>query len=179
MKNITASGMTAEAAFNNQLNFKLITDLTKQWHKSPENDILVFAKEFEVSLDLGEGYYIVLEAPKIVNPKRKVKLNNILNKETRKWKTKFVFVNEDTREILESQVKANTKGEAIKEAKRLALELKVSISIELTKVLTVGKDQLAVIEFADVKETPGKFYFFGIETDEVVSTVPADNEDDN
>lgn len=163
--------MTAEEAFNGQLNFSITLDATKAWHKSVSDSKQEFAAEFlqeRTYSQPGLGAFIVLDPPKVFNPKRKVKLNNIVNKEVRRWKTKFIFVNMQTKEVLESEAK--TKGEAIKEAKKLSAELKVSFSIEISKILVEGKNQVAVIEFVDTIETTGNFYFFGVE-----DLIPADN----
>lgn len=173
MKTIIAEGSTPDLAFNDQLDFVLANDATKAFSKNPNQDIQEFAKEYLYNTfqdEEGLGGYIVLQKPKNKTTKIKYKIDNIVNKVVRKWVTITNFMDEDI-VIFKTPSKETTKALSIKKAKSLTEELGKTITIVLTKEVSVGSPITAIVSLAKDRNTDGKYFFFGVENKNPINSV--------
>jgi hypothetical protein len=179
MKTIIAEGNSPELAFNGAFDFAIASNATSSFKRSQE-DIADFAADYlesyAESVD-GFGAYIVLREPKKAPVKTKFKVDNFINKGSRKWETITNFIDQNENTVLKYPSKGTTKSKSIAKAKELALELNTEITLVLTKQVSVGDPTIAKIAVNTDTNTMGKYYFFGIETIHGVDDIPDSTED--
>lgn len=163
MKVFTSEGMTPDQAFGNQADFELVNDVTKLFHKS-NLDPKEFAEQYLGSDPIdGYGNYIVLQKPKTKTTKRKYKVDNVVNKVSRKWATIINFVNKEGVTVASSPSKVMTKAKAISKAKELVEGTGQNINIVLTKQVIEGEAVIAKVSPNPDIVIQGRYFFFGIE----------------
>ena len=106
----------------------------------------------------GSAWGVCVQEPIVSKNKVKTKVNNIVEKGTKKWILKYeVIIHGETLKV------CITKGDAIKWARDYVEKTKKNVSISMIKVLEKSNPKVAEIVYKrDDKEKPGKYVFFGL-----------------
>ena len=100
---------------------------------------------------------ICIQEPKANTNKTKSQVEHIVTPGTKKWVLKYVVRHGD-----HFIGRWNTKGDAVKDARRYTESYQEPTTIEIEKVLDKGSNRVAIIRYKKSStERPGKWVFFG------------------
>jgi hypothetical protein len=135
-----------------------VIDKTNEFKASKLNINQFIEQNIDKCHKWGSAWGVCIEEPIQNKNKVKSKVNNIVEKGTKKWVLKFeVTRHGDTIKT------CNTKGEAVTWGRTYVEKNKGKVSISMIKVLEKSNPKVAEIEYKpDNKEKQGSYVFFGM-----------------
>jgi S-methylmethionine-dependent homocysteine/selenocysteine methylase len=131
-------------------------DITQEYHRS-KLDLEQFVRSKMEMLNKRDCCAICLQEPVGNKNKTKSQVEHIVTPGTKKWVLKYTVRHGD--HFIGSW---NTKGDAVKDARRYTENNQVATTIEMEKVLDKGSNRVAIIKYKKAPtERPGKWMFFG------------------
>ena len=131
-------------------------DLTANFKKSKKS----LQEYIEMQMDKIQKWHcgaICIQEPKDNTNKTKSQVEHIFTPGTKKWVLKYTVIHGD--HFIGSW---NTKGDAVKDARRYTENNQVATTIEMEKVLEKGSNRVAIIKYKKAPtERQGKWMFFG------------------
>lgn len=132
-------------------------DETEAYRKSKFDDVSAYIRNRFDSMNKRDCCSICLQQPVGNKNKTKSQVENLFTPGTKKWVLKYVVRYGD--HFIGSW---NTKGDAVKDARRYTENNQVSTTIEMEKVLDKGSNRVAKITYKKApNERDGEWVFFG------------------
>jgi hypothetical protein len=133
-----------------------VRDITEEYKRS-KLDLEQFVRSKVEILNKRDCCSICLQEPVGNKNKTKSQVEHIVTPGTKKWVLKYTVRHGD--HFIGSW---NTKGDAVKDARRYTENNQVATTIEMEKVLDKGSNRVAIIKYKKAPtERPGKWMFFG------------------
>ncbi len=170
IKTVSGTGFTKDEAFGKKANYDVKFNATVAWKKAGQPkgaELKAFADAFlakKVKSAAGIGAYIVETAGVVDSRERPYTTEVVATEGKRKYKAHYQIVNKETKAIVGG---ADKKSEAIALGKKIVTKDKISVSIDLTKIVSEGQATAATIDYTpSINAKQGSFIFFGIETEQ-------------
>jgi hypothetical protein len=134
-----------------------VNDVTEKYKKSKFDSVDQYIRSQVEVLGKRDCCAICLQEPVGNKNKTKSQVEHIVTPGTKKWVLKYTVRHGD--HFIGSW---NTKGDAVKDARRYTENNQVATTIEMEKVLDKGSNRVAIIKYKKAPtEKPGKWMFFG------------------
>lgn len=133
-------------------------DVTEKWKASGKTLDEYTAKRHDELSKHDGAECICISAPKANTNKIKSIVDHVVEKGTKKWVLKYVVYNHSRGDF----GKFNTKGEAVKAARKYTEEQQADSWVEMKKVLEKGSNVTARISYKkSTTEKDGLYFFYG------------------
>jgi hypothetical protein len=134
-----------------------VNDVTEKYKKSKFDSVDQYIRSQVEVLGKRDCCAICLQEPVGNKNKTKSQVEHIVTPGTKKWVLKYTVRHGD--HFIGSW---NTKGDAVKDARRYTENNQVATTIEMEKVLDKGSNRVAIIKYKKAPtERPGRWVFFG------------------
>jgi Ni,Fe-hydrogenase III component G len=146
---------TYNGTISTTLGFSDVTKTFKASGKSLGN----FIQEQYKNLGKRDCLCVCMKEPKESKNKIKTQVKHNIEKGTKKWLLKYIVTDDWTSKVIGS---FNSKGDAVKAARKYTEKTKITTLIEMQKVLESGSPKVAEVTYKLSKsEREGKWVFFG------------------
>lgn len=134
------------------------SDVTERFKNSGKNLSDFISSEYE-KLGKRDCLCVCIKEPKENKNKIKTQVKHNIEEGTKKWALKYIVKDDWTSKVIGS---FDTKGDAVKEARKYTEKTKITTFIEMQRVLENGNARVAEITYKLSKsERGGKWVFFG------------------